>query len=302
MTDENKKLSKALVPTGTRLPSVKDSLSQYMMEISKFPVLSREEEQALVEKYLENDDREAAQKLVVSNLRLVVKIAMEYRRAYHNLLDLIQEGNMGLLRALTKYDPEKGTRFSYYASWWIKAYILKYIIDNFRLVKIGTTQAQKKLFFNLMKEKEKMEKQGFIPKTKLLSERLDVKEKEVEEMQQRMGSGDMSLDAPSAYYEGKSQMDFLADDKQDSAEDQTELNELKQKLFDNLGDFVKELKEKEKKVFSERLYAEVPKTLQEIADEYGITRERIRQIEARVVEKLKTFFAEKGFEIDINEK
>ncbi len=286
------------VEGATRAPLL-DPLQQYLNEVGQFPLLSREEEEEVVKHYLANHDRESAQKLVVSNLRLVVKIAMEYRRAFQNVLDLIQEGNMGLIRAVTKYDPTKGTRFSYYASWWIKAYILKYIVDNFKLVKIGTTQAQKKLFYNLSRERQKMESMGFTAGSQVLSEKLQVKEKEVVEMQQRMGGSDMSLDAPTSFGEGKINMDYFAS-SQPSAEAQVEEDEMKTIMFSHLDEFTTQLKEKEKKIFSERLYAEVPKTLQEIADDYGITRERIRQIEEKVIQKLKTFFKDKGFDVDLN--
>jgi RNA polymerase sigma-32 factor len=292
---ENKK---SLIKKTSSYPQKKDPLDLYFEEINKYPILTKEEEAVIAKHYQDHQDKESAQKLVVSNLRLVVKIAMEYKRAYHNILDLIQEGNLGLMRAVQKYDLDKGTRFTSYASWWIRAYILKHIIDNFRLVKIGTTQAQKKLFYNLMKEKQKMEAMGFTPKTKLLSERLDVKEKEIIEMEQRISRGDMSLDAPSPSLDGKSNMEMFSNEDE-SAEDQAVAEDLKQRLFENLDEFVKGLKEKEKKVFLERLYAEVPKTLQEIADNYGITRERIRQIEEKVIEKLKIFFGEKGFEVDL---
>jgi RNA polymerase sigma-32 factor len=295
-------LPKALIPISPqeRLPAVTDPLHRYLSEIGKLPLLTREEEEALARHYTKHQDKESAQKLVVSNLRLVVKIAMEYSRAFHNILDLIQEGNMGLMRAVSKYDLEKGTRFSYYAAWWIRAYILKFIIDNFRLVKIGTTQAQKKLFYNLMKEKRKIEAMGFAPKAKLLSEKLDVKEREIVEMEQRMGSSDMSLDAPSPHLDGKLNMDMFSGSEA-SPEVQAEQDELKKKLFENLEEFVGNLKEKEKKIFQSRLYSEVPATLQEIADSYGITRERVRQIEERVVSKLKSFFKEKGFEVDLEQ-
>lgn len=304
----NNSETKALVPidplTGLvpvveteKTPAVLDPLKQYFNEISKYPVLSRDEEMTLAKHYIEHQDKESAQKLVVSNLRLVVKIAMEYSRAFHNLLDLVQEGNMGLMRAVTKYDPSKGTRFSYYASWWIRAFMLKYIIDNFRLVKVGTTQAQKKLFYNLMREKNKMESMGFAPDTHLISENLGVREKDVIEMEQRMGRSDMSLDAPSTGLDGKMNIDFFEDKGEVPADVKLEEKDLKKQLFESLGEFVKTLGDKEKSIFSERLYSEVPKTLQEIADEYGITRERIRQLEERVVKKLRQFFEAKGFEV-----
>ncbi len=278
-------------------PALLDPLQQYLTEVNRYPLLTREEEMETVHHYHKFHDKESAQKLVVSNLRLVVKIALEYNRAFHNLLDLIQEGNIGLLKAVKKYDPAKGTRFSYYASWWIRAFILKYIIDNFRLVKIGTTQAQKKLFYNLMKEKRKLEALGFAPESRLLSERLDVKEKDVVQMEQRMMASDLSLDAPTPHAEGKVNLDFFSDDSV-PVDVKVEEDELKKNLFAHMQEFVSGLKEKEKKIFKERLYAEVPKTLQEIADEYGITRERIRQLEERVVAKLRTFFKHKGFEVE----
>lgn len=296
---DQKKSAKALVKAPKTTPAVIDPLRQYLNQISHYKILSREEEAELTKEYAETKDKAIAQKLVMSNLRLVVKIAYEYQRAYHNTLDLIQEGNVGLIRAVGKYDQNKGTRFSYYASWWIRAYILKYIIDNFRLVKIGTTQAQKKLFFNLMKEKRKLESLGFQPNVGLLSEKLDVKEKEIVEMEQRLGKGDMSLDAPYKGEDDKTQLDFFANDDE-SVADQVEKGELTTLLFKNLKEFSKLLNEKEQRVFSERLYAEVPKTLQEIANNYGITRERVRQIEVRVVEKLKEFFQKKGFEVNLN--
>ena len=281
-----------ITPT-EQLPATIDPLHQYLREVSQFPLLSKEEETKTAAHYIKHQDKESAQKLVVSNLRLVVKIALEYQRAFHNILDLIQEGNMGLMRAVTKYDAAKGTRFSYYASWWIRAYILKYIVDNFRLVKIGTTQAQKKLFYNLMKEKKKIEAMGFSPQSALLSETLNVKEKEVIEMEQRMGAPDMALDAPARGYEDKLNLDFFTSDI--PAQDVTiEQNDLKKKLFENLGEFLSGLKDKERKIFKDRLYVEVPKTLQDIADHYGISRERVRQIEENVIKKLKEFFNKKG--------
>jgi len=291
---------KALVPISPEenLPVSLDPLQQYLAEVSRFPLLSREEEIEVAKHYAKHHDKESAQKLAVSNLRLVIKIAMEYSRAFHNLLDLIQEGNIGLLRAVQKYDANKGTKFSYYASWWIRAYILKYVIDNFRLVKIGTTQAQKKLFYNLVKEKRKMEAMGFKPESRQLSERLEVKEKDIIEMEQRMGAGDLSLDAPTAGLDGKLNIDLFSTNET-PLDQQVEDDELKNKLFAHLEEFTSSLKEKEKKIFQERLYAEVPKTLQDIANDYGITRERVRQLEERVVEKLKTFFTGKGFEVDI---
>lgn len=288
------------VPAGTAYPSAaKDPLQRYMKEVSRYPLLTQEEEETVAKHYREHHDRESAQRLVLSNLRLVVKIAMEYRSAFTNILDLIQEGNLGLIRAVDKYDVDKNVRFSSYAAWWVRAYILKHLIDNFRLVKIGTTQAQKKLFFNLMREKEQMEQLGFTATPKLLAEKLNVREDEVREMEIRMGSRETELDAPKPNYEGARHIDFMSSGAPD-VEEKIEQGELKDILIKNLDNFTTGLKDKEKKIFTERLFAEVPKTLQEIADEYKITRERIRQIEERVVDKMRRYFADKGIEIGVN--
>lgn len=271
------------------LPSfVDDPLRAYLAEVSQFPLLSEEEELEYAKKYHESGDVEAARKLVTSHLRLVARIAMEYRRATQNILDLIQEGNVGLMKAVKKYDPAKGARFSYYASWWIRAYIIKYILDNFRLIKVGTTQAQRKLFFNLMKEKQKIESLGFHADAKLLSERLDVRQGEVEEMQKRMSQPDLSIETP--VHEGILLNDFLASD--DNPEADVSKKELKDKLFARLDGFVKTLNPKEQVIFKERIMAELPKTLETIGGEFGITRERVRQIENRIITRLRSFFGE----------
>lgn len=275
-----------------------DPFKRYLQEVSHYPILTPEEEKEVAEHYREHGDKESAQKLVLSNLRLVVKIAVEYRSAYYNVLDLIQEGNMGLMRAVQKFDVDRGVRFTSYAAWWVRAYILKYILDNFRLVKVATTQAQKKLFFNLMKEKEKIEKMGFKATPKMLAENLDVKESEVIEMEKRLGKGEMKLDAPKKNFEGALNMDFLADEET-PVDQEAEDHELKQILLENLEGFTKGLNDKEQRVFSERLFAEVPKTLQEIADTYGISRERIRQIENKVVKKMREYFKDKGMNVDL---
>lgn len=294
---------KALVPakkTGM-VPVSRDPFQQYMSEVSRYPVLTPEEEEKVTHHYKQYQDKKSAQLLVLSNLRLVVKIAMEYRSAYHNLMDLIQEGNLGLMRAVEKYDVEKNVRFSSYAVWWVKAYILKFILDNFRLVKVGTTQAQKKLFFNLMREKDRMEKLGFMPTTKLLAEKIGVKEREVNQMEVRMGSREMELDAPRANYDGGSRnMDFVTGSNGRDVEEAIEHGELKDILLKNLDAFTGTLNEKERQIFFDRLFAEIPKTLQEIADQYKITRERIRQIEDRTIKKMRHFFSEKGITVDIH--
>src|SRR5437763_15956065 len=173
-----------------------DALQRYMADVAKHPLLPREEAHRLAVQFSKSRDPEIAYRLVTANLRLVVKIAHEYRRAAFNLLDLIQEGNVGLMHAVQKYDPFRGVKLSSYAAWWIRAYILRYLMDNWRMVKLGTTQAQRKLFFNLRKEQEKLLRQGFEAQPKLLAERLDVSEQDVREMDQRLGNDEFSLDAP----------------------------------------------------------------------------------------------------------
>ncbi len=268
-----------------------DPLRRYLEEIRRHPLLEPEEEFRLATRLTETGDLDAARRLVSANLRLVVKIAFEYRSFYLNLLDLIQEGNIGLMKAVSKYDPSKGARLGYYATWWIRSYILKYLLDNFRLVKIGTTQAQKKLFYHLMREKERLEAQGLLAGPKLLAENLGVREKDVIEMQQRLSSrgAEMSLDTPIDPDSGQAlHLDQLADDHE-SADEAMARDELLNLLKGKLGDFQKQLSDKESRILKDRLLAEDPKTLQEVADHYGLTRERARQIEAKVIAKLREF-------------
>jgi RNA polymerase sigma-32 factor len=295
-----KSSSKLPAVTRSKSPDLLDPVKQYMQEISRYPLLTPEEEEQLARKYIDDGDTTSGQRLVIGNLRLVVKIAMEYTKAFHNILDLIQEGNVGLMRAVEKFDPDRKVRFSSYAAWWIRAFILKYLIDNFRLVKIGTTQAQKKLFFNLMKEKEKIESLGIKATPKLLAEKLDVKEREVKEMEIRMGSREVELDAPKAGFDKGHRLDDLSQTTE-SAADHVEQSELKNVLLNNLDEFTNTLNEKEKNVFTNRLFSEVPLTLQDIANDYGISRERIRQIENKVVKKMRAFFKDKGLNVDVNE-
>ncbi len=266
-----------------------DPFQAYLQEISKYPLLSKEEEQKLTKAYYETKNPEIAKKIVTANLRLVVKIALDFQKFWmQNFLDLVQEGNIGLMHAVKKFNPDKGVKFSYYASFWIKAYILKFLMDNWRLVKIGTTQAQRKLFYNLSKEKERLQALGFEPVPKLISESLNVSEKEVIEMEQRMGGGDVSLDAPVRDDSEDSYIDFLASDEK-SIEAKVARQEVSQNIKKHLEEFGKTLSDKEKKIFYERMIAEDPKTLQELGKEFGVSRERVRQIEARIKKKLKNY-------------
>lgn len=279
--DEADKMETALIPT--------DSLSRYMAEIRRYALLSPEEEHELAVQYKEYGDVQAAYRLVTANLRLVVMIARSYQRAFQNLLDLIQEGNVGLMDAVRHFDPYRGVRFPSYAVWWVRAYIIRYIMNNWRMVKLGTTQAQRKLFFNLQKEKERLEAEGYSPEPKRLAHNLGVKEREVVEMEQRMAARDLSVDAPlDARDESATFLDFLADQSA-NAEEAVSTLEYQQLIRRKLTDFARTLEGKEEVIFNQRLFAEEPLTLQDIGDQYGISRERVRQLESRLKKKLKEY-------------
>lgn len=267
-----------------------DPLQRYLSEISRYKLLTREEERGLAIKVKEYQDREAAYILITSNLRLVVKIALEFQRVWmQNLLDLIQEGNIGLMQAVRKFDPYKNVKFSYYSSFWIKAYILKFIMDNWRLVKIGTTQGQRKLFFQLKKEKQKLIDQGFDPKPKLLSEKLGVSEQEIINMDQRLDGWDVSLDAPLKEDSDSERIDFVSTETE-SAEDHMARKEMEAILTVKIEAFKKKMTKRELEIFNHRIFSDSPMTLQEIGEKYGISRERVRQIEKNIIKKMKEFF------------
>ena len=267
-----------------------DPLQRYLTEISSYKLLTREQEREYGIRVREHGDREAAYALVTSNLRLVVKIALEFQRVWmQNLLDLIQEGNIGLMQAVKKFDPYKNVKFSYYASFWIKAYILKFIMDNWRLVKIGTTQGQRKLFFKLKKEKQKLIDMGFDPKPKLLSERLGVSEREVIDMDQRLDGWDVSLDAPLKDDSDTERIEFLSTSTE-SIEDQVSKKEIEVLLHNKIAEFRKKMTPRELEIFDLRIFSDTPVTLQEIGDRYGISRERVRQVEKNIIKKMREFF------------
>jgi RNA polymerase sigma-32 factor len=273
---------------------VQDPLTLYLKEISRHKLLTIDEERELTTELLRTGDIEVAKKLVLANLRLVVKIALEYKNASKNIMDLIQEGNIGLMKAVSKYDPSKGAKLSYYASWWIRSYILKYILDNFRLVKIGTTQEQKKLFYNLMREKQRLMSMGINPDVKLLSDNLGVSEKAVIEMDQRLSSGgqEVSLDKPLDEDGGRQTLgDVIGDDDEGLDTKLADLQNL-EILKEQLGEFIKGLKPRDQEIFKKRLLNEIPESLQSIADQYGVSRERIRQVEERLIEQLKIYMSE----------
>ena len=267
-----------------------DPLQRYLSEISRYNLLTREEEVSLGKQVQEHNDQDAAYRLVTSNLRLVVKIALEFQRLWmQNLLDLIQEGNIGLMQAVKKFDPYKNVKFSYYASFWIKAYILKFIMDNWRLVKIGTTQGQRKLFFKLKKEKQKLIEEGFDPKPKLLSQRLGVSEREIVDMDQRLDGWDISLDAPLKEDSDTERIEFMSNESE-SAEDAVAKKQMESLLNEKIAQFRTQMTDRELEIFDKRIFSDSPVTLQEIGDKYGISRERVRQVEKNVVKKMRDYF------------
>lgn len=283
---------------GTRSESTalarRDPLEQYMSEARRYPLLSREEEYALAVQWVEHGDKEAARALVTSNLRLVVKIANQYRRGYQNLLDLVQEGNIGLLKAVQKYDPYRGVKLSTYAGWWIRAYVLKYILDTWRMVKIGTTQNQRKLFFNLRKQREALKAAGIDPTPEAIAKALNVSSQEVVEMQSRLSAPDQSLDAPLSDSEASSRtrVDMVPDEGSDP-EDDVGAHQLRDLLSETLRSFGQELQGREAEIFAERITSDEPVTLQSLGERWGVSRERARQLEKRLLLRLRTFLQEK---------
>ncbi len=270
-----------------------DPIRHYIMEINKYPILSKEEEQRLIEAYKKRNDHEAARKLLMSHLRLVVKIAFEYFNKYYcGLFDLIQEGNVGLLMALKKFDPAKGVRFSTYAQWWIKAYILKYLMDNYSIIRIGHSRVEKRLFYSLKKVKEQLYKMGFDPDNpKLLAEITGEDEKDVIEMNKRLTEAVLSLEQPGSEFENRAILDTVESDE-GSVEKQVIDKELYENLKSKFNEFYETLNEKERAIWDKRLLADNPVSLQKIGDEFNISRERVRQIEARLIKKLRKFLSE----------
>jgi len=267
-----------------------DPLTAYMREVMRHALLEREEELALAREFQKTGDARLAWKLVAANLRLVVKLAYEYHRSPLMLLDIIQEGNMGLIQAVKKFDTERGVRLSSYAAWWIRAYILRYIMDSWKLVKIGTTEAQRKLFFKLRQEQEKLAAQGFELSPKLLAERLNVTEEEVVEMDQRLGQDEVSLDIPVGENEdGRMRAGTTLVSPHALSDELLGQEQLSSLFKEKLSEFAKSLKDKEKYVFEQRLVAEEPMTLQAIGVHFSISRERARQIEAALIEKIRKY-------------
>ena len=300
---EDEKLEEQELPQETPVPAEEidigvdttklatyDPLRRYLYEISKFASLTREEEHALAVQY-KKGDRESAYRLVTSNLKLVVKIAMIYHKVYKNLLDLIQEGNLGLLQAVQRFDANRGTRLTTYAAWWIKAYILKFLLDNTRMVKIGTTNTRRKILMNLNREKRELEAKGITPTSQLLAQNLGVDEDEIREVELGMSAPDVSLDAPIGEDGDLRYIDTLNLMEQ-SVDDKIAHGEFRELLEKKFADFSHLLSERDRYILEHRLIADEPQTLQEIADKYGISREAVRIAEKKLVGKIKAYMIE----------
>ena len=293
--EDRASLETAIVPSDPSGPGLAQAtaLSAYMSQLRHHAPITREEEHELAVQWIEEGDVEAARMLVLSNLRLVVKIAMEYRRAWTNTLDLIQEGNVGLMEAVQRFDPYQGVKLSSYAVYWIRAYILKYILDNMRSVRLGTTRASRKLFFRLNKEKRELERLGYEVEPKLLAERLDVTEEDVIDMEARLARPDLSFDAPlrADDADGMTFGDRMAGPGVDS-EAAYGAAELREVFLGKIEDFAGSLADRDKQILRERVLAEEPRTLAELGEEFGVSRERVRQLEAKLVKKLRAFMEE----------
>ncbi len=275
-----------------------DPLQRYLAEVRKYPFLSKEEELQLFHDYQTTGNREAAVKLILANLRVSLAIAGEYLHSGADYMDLIQEGNVGLMQAIRKFDPTKGVRFHSYAAWWVRAYVLRYLLNTYRLVKIGTTQDQRKLFYNLNKEKRKLEREGFVPDTKLLADRLNVRERDVVEMGQRLGSWDISLDAPIGPDQEGTLMEILPSPGTPADEALAD-EELRTLFRRKLAEFAATLDDRYADILRNRILSETPMTLDDIGKKYHLSRERARQLEEKIIKRLREYMKKeiKDFEL-----
>ncbi|MFZ0430859.1 MAG: sigma-70 family RNA polymerase sigma factor [Acidobacteriota bacterium] len=263
-------------------------LQQYLAEIRQFKPLSADEEYRLAVRYREHGDQAAAYRLITANLGLVVKIARIYARAYHNVIDLIQEGNIGLMEAVKRFDPYKGNRLPTYASWWVKAYIIKFVLDNFRIVRVGTTNERRRLLFHLREEKERLRQEGIEPTHELLAERLSVSEDDVRAVEANIEAGDLPLDAKVGEDDSFHYSDMLQA-AEEQVDERLARGELQRLFNEKLTEFSRGLSERELMILRERLISDHPKTLQEIADQFGVTREAIRLNEKSLISRIKSY-------------
>lgn len=280
LLDDNPAPSQSLVTT--------DAMSRYMAEISKYPVLSREDEQKLAIRYKETGDPKAAEALVTANLRFVVKIAAEYTKFGSKLIDLVQEGNVGLMHAVKEFNPYKGVRLITYAVWWIRGYIQEYLMRQYSMVRIGTTANQRKLFYQLQKQRQELEKLGYREGIAQLSGRLGIPEEEIQTMQQRLSGRDLSLDQPLSQSEGNATLlDFQSESSGDTLVETLGTAEEVELLKQKIDEIRPELNERELELLEKRLLTDNPVTLQEIGEKHGVSREAVRQMEARLLQKIK---------------
>lgn len=285
--DDSINLDDNLVPEDSKFLTLADPVTRYMAELRKYSLLSKEQEYDLAVRYYETGDPSAAEKLVTSNLRFVVKVAAEYARFGGKLIDLIQEGNVGLMHAVKEFNPYKGVRLITYAVWWIRGYIQEYLMRQYSMVRIGTTANQRKLFYQLQKQKEELERMGREQGLAQLSGRLGISEDEIQTMQQRLSGRDLSLDQPVSDNGSTSLMDLQSSGEEPSIDDQLEHMEQIQLLTDNIDRIRPELNDREVFLLENRLLADDPLTLQEIGEKYGITREAVRQMETRLLAKIR---------------
>lgn len=288
----NSLITKKIVKFKSRSIAPADPIKKYIWEVNQYPLLSKEEEKLLIKKIKEYNDMDAAKKLLMAHLRLVVKIAFEYYNQYYvSLFDLIQEGNLGIIMAVKKFDPSKNVRFSTYAQWWIKAYILKYLMDNYSIIRIGHSRAEKRLFYSLKKAKEKLTEIGIDPdNTKKLAEYMHEDEKDIIEMNKRMNQGVISLDQPIGQDNDKDVSSMIHANSVNVEKEMIE-KDLNEKLRNKLKDFSRYLNEKEYFIWKHRLLSDDPWSLQKIGDKYKISRERVRQIETKISKQLKDYLA-----------
>jgi RNA polymerase sigma-32 factor len=293
---------KGLPPAPRSARSSSDLLSFYLSEVRRYPLLTAEEEREIARAFVETGDRDAAERLITSNLRLVIKIAFQYHRQWANVLDLIQEGNVGLVEALSRYDPSREIRFSSYAQYWIRAMILRFLLDNFRLVRLGSTRAGRKLFFQLQKERDRLLQEGIRPTSRLIAENLGVAEHEVDAVDQHMRAPALSLHAPAGDDpEGRSLSEIVPEGTPHDPEDAAGRHELNDLVREKLARFADEQikDERERVIWDTRMVAAEPVSLSELGERFHVSKERIRQVEARLRKKLKIFLEEElGEEID----
>ena len=269
-----------------------DPVALYMAEVRKYPLLTREQEQELAMRYRETGDKRAAEMLVTSNLRFVVKVAAEYSKFGARLIDLVQEGNVGLMHAVREFNPYKGVRLITYAVWWIRGYIQDYLMRQYSMVRIGTTQSQRKLFYRLQKEKELLESMGQEPSVQLLSSRLGVSESDVETMSQRLQGRDVSLQTAVDDNGKTTLLDFESSDDI-PIDEQMGHAEMLSLLHEGIEDLKDSLNDRERELLEDRLLSDEPLTLQEIGEKYGVTREAVRQMENRLMAKIRKILEER---------